>query len=88
MIRRKKRENKTQSEITNVAKKLLESKNYENDFFGKYLSQQLQSVRSDQKIIAEKLMSDILYFARMNQLNEDSSIITHAPYYDYSPHSS
>lgn len=44
--------------------------------FGLYLNNQLQNLSHDQKIYAEKLMSDVLFLARTNQLNATSRIFT------------
>lgn len=44
--------------------------------FGLYLNNQLRNLSHDQKIYAEKLMSDVLFLARTNQLNATSHIFT------------
>lgn len=56
----------------------------QENIFGLYLGQQLQQLSSDQRTFAEKLMSDVLFLARTNKLNETSDIITHPSNQEYS----
>ncbi|KAL4710095.1 hypothetical protein ACJJTC_016497 [Scirpophaga incertulas] len=77
LSRRKRASTKVQVELVNVAKKLLTEDNPKNaPNFGLYLNNQLQNLSYDQRIYAEKLMLDVLFMARTNQLNTSSHIFT------------
>ncbi|XP_050311199.1 uncharacterized protein LOC126746846 [Anthonomus grandis grandis] len=48
--------------------------------FGKNIGQQLQETEDRQKIIAQKLISDVLFYAKLGNLTDSSSIsFTHQP---------
>lgn len=50
--------------------------NDEFDAIGKNVAAKLRNMRIDQRIIAEKLLNDILFEAQLGNLQRDSSIHT------------
>lgn len=75
-----------EKEFFNVATKTLANYNSSNnhnlpthvddkyDAMGKKMAFDLRSLSPDQLIFAEKLMSDVMYYAKLNKLNEDAVV--------------
>ncbi|XP_063633821.1 mucin-2-like [Cydia splendana] len=83
-----------QQKLLNTAENLLKENKKETNPFGIYVGDTLEQISSDQREIAEKLISDVLFLARRNNLTTDSKIEanprhayhTHAPQYNSSPY--
>lgn len=59
-----------------LAHNVLSSDNPENEYTiaGKRIGYQLQGVEERQRIIAEKLISDVMFYARMGKLTEEATV--------------
>ncbi|CAG9858720.1 unnamed protein product [Phyllotreta striolata] len=65
---------KKQDQLIEIATKLLTEREEEWDVFGKSVGIQLKSLDPTQGIIAQKLISDILFNAKLGRLCEESTI--------------
>lgn len=83
---RKRKKISQEKEFLNVATKTLLNYNSVNnhnlsthvddkfDAMGKKIAFDLRSLSPDQLIFAEKLMSDVIYYGKLNKLNEDAMV--------------
>lgn len=66
---------KKKEKFLDAAAILLTNAKNEDSVFGQSVGLQLGKVDEQQKIIAQKLISDVLYFARLKQLTHGSKIL-------------
>lgn len=59
---------------------LKESSSHEENAYGRYIDQQLKEVTPNQRIIAEKLISDVIYYSKLQKLIEISCVQATPPY--------
>lgn len=94
---RKRKKISQEKEFLNVATKTLLNYNSVNnhhlsthaddkfDAMGKKIAFDLRSLSPDQLIFAEKLMSDVIYYGKLNKLNEDAIKPSQGLKYNISP---
>lgn len=66
--------NKKQEAMFDSVQSLLSSKESEWEFIGKSLGLQLSQLNNDQQTIAQKLISDVIFYGKREKLTEMSSI--------------
>ncbi|GBP20677.1 hypothetical protein EVAR_16550_1 [Eumeta japonica] len=77
-FKKRKHENKPEKDKFITTEQYFVKDRDSSEIFGKYIGMQLQTIRADQRIIAEKLMSDVLYLARNNKLSESTTVLAHS----------
>ncbi|KAB0803073.1 hypothetical protein PPYR_00043 [Photinus pyralis] len=87
--RQRKSLDKAKEEVLKKANKLLDDTEQEWEIIGKSLGLQLSTVDPQQSAIANKLISDVIFYAKLGKLTENASIILNpavqTPYhYQYS----
>lgn len=92
MFKKKKKEAplKQQQDILEKASELLNTKEEDWEILGRSIGMQLRDLNQRQHIIARKLISDVIFYATLNKLSEESfvGVTTHqskAPYPWFTP---
>lgn len=62
------------SNLLDLVHKALTKDEDEYQITGKRIAHQLKKITEPQRIIAEKLISDVIYYARIGKLTEDASV--------------
>ncbi|KAF5277500.1 hypothetical protein FQR65_LT03838 [Abscondita terminalis] len=71
-------------QILNIVSKKLNNPEDEFDIIGKNVAIKLRQLPSQSQLFAEKLINDVLFKARLGQINEYTTVMSHPPTYQTS----
>lgn len=71
-------EEQKKAKLMELAHEALSKDDDEYEITGKRIAFQLKDIAKPQRIIAEKLISDVIYYAKIDKLTKDSSVCNHS----------